>query len=144
MMVFKKKKFLIIILLLITGCTSYTQLSSDVRIVKHKLFNDKENIYLEKFDKKTNIWLKAKCNNSNYSKNIENCANNTEFIGVSKMKIENLLSKDNDNNTNNQNSNSNDPGETSKENEDDNSEDDEEEEEEEEEDEEWDENDPGE
>ena len=143
MMVFKKKKFFVIILFLITGCTSYTQLSSDVRIVKHKLFNDKENIYLEKFDKKTNIWLKAKCNDSIV---IENCANNTEFVGVSKMKIENLLSKNKDNNTNNQNSNSNDPGETSKENEDDNSEDDEEDDEEEEEDEEeeWNENDPGE
>ena len=92
--------------MLCTGCASYTQISNTERIITYTNISGEEINYLEKFDNKTNQWFRAICKNLN-SSNMNDCSNNTEFTNLSKIKIANLLSNEENNNSNNQKSNSN-------------------------------------
>ena len=75
------------------GCTKYTNLSDDQRIVVYKFFTE-EKSYIEKFDNKTNQWFRAKCKNT--TTNFLECINDIEFTDLSQNQIEHLLySKDN-------------------------------------------------
>ena len=95
-MIFLKKLFKFFFLLsflTILGCTKYTNLSDDQRIVVYKFFTE-EKSYIEKFDNKTNQWFRAKCKNT--TTNSLECINDIEFTDLSQNQIEHLLySKDN-------------------------------------------------
>ena len=79
-MIFLKKIFkilLILHLLIISGCTDYSKLSKNERLVSYKFLSDETKYYIEKFDNKTESWFRAKCKNPTI--NFKDCINNTEF-----------------------------------------------------------------
>ena len=91
------KFFLVLSFLTILGCTKYTNLSDDKRIVVYKFFNE-EKSYIEKFDNKTNEWFRAKCENA--TKNILECIDDIEFTDLSQSQIELLLNSEKNNKEN--------------------------------------------
>ena len=100
MFFFKKifKLFFILCFLTVFGCEKYSNLSNTERLVNYKFFSDDVKIYIEKFYDKADQWFKATC----ITVSSHPCIN-IEFTNVSKFKIANLLTENN--NTNNQTTN---------------------------------------